>query len=211
MQKPIIPFADYVRIYTAIYSVLESEKARTHRACKFFAFIGAAILEKHYKLRATPVAGAALYCVDEATQTNIFYGRVQDGYLACDDEAFHCWVQCEGYLIYFHAPLIRDVQAEEGLPVSVGRKMMQKPLSSQAENANLVTKTGDFLLMPNPPLTKHFLDEFAEVGLVNDLANICFDWYKKPPKNMAPRITTMGKNGEPIPIQFKAPRLDGIW
>ena len=211
MQKTLIPFADYVRIYTAIYSVLESEKARTHRACKFFAFVGAYILEKHYKVRATPVAGAALYCVDEATHTNVFYGRVQDDYLVSDAEAFHCWVQCEGYLIDFHAPLIRDVQAEEGRPVLVGRKMMQKPLSSEAENADSVTKSGDFLLMPNPALTKRFMEDFTEVGLASDLANICSTWYKRPPKNMAQRITTMGKMGEPIPIQFKAPRLDGVW
>lgn len=44
----------------------------------------------------------------------------------------------------------------------VGRKMMQKPLSNKAEDANAVSKTGGLPVMPNPPLTMHFLDEFSE-------------------------------------------------
>lgn len=211
-QKLLIPFADYVRIYTTIYSVLESDKARTHRACKFFGYIGAAILAKHYNLNALPMAGAALYCVEanNSEMTNVFYGREEDGYYVSDPGAFHCWIQCEGYLLDFHAPLIRYVQIEEKSPVRSMRKMMQKPLAAQAQTLSDIEKPGDFFLMPNPELALYFVDDFA-VGLAKDLANIAVDWYKKPSKNMASKITTMNKHGDHIPIHFKAPMLEGVW
>ena len=65
-RSPLLPLPDYQRIYQITYSVLEaSEIAITHRACIFFASVGALILRDQYSLPATISAGCMALMVDE--------------------------------------------------------------------------------------------------------------------------------------------------
>ena len=49
-RSPLLPLPDYQRIYQITYSVLEaSEIAITHRACIFFASVGALMLRDAMK------------------------------------------------------------------------------------------------------------------------------------------------------------------
>ena len=115
-KRPLLPLPDYQRIYQVIYSVLEaSEVARTHRACILFTIAGTMILRDHYKLPATISAGFMGMMVDEKSSTVAMYGRMGDG-LESDDQAFHAWVECQGWLIDFMAPIMALLH--KGLPSS---------------------------------------------------------------------------------------------
>jgi hypothetical protein len=62
-KKLLITLQEYERIFRVIHGVLRNEKGNLERACLFFGIVGARILERHYKLRATPVVGYSIYKV----------------------------------------------------------------------------------------------------------------------------------------------------
>lgn len=75
-RSPLLPLPDYQRIYQITYSVLEaSEIAIAHRACIFFASVGALILRDQYSLPATISAGRMALMVDEQKANVVVYGR----------------------------------------------------------------------------------------------------------------------------------------
>ena len=79
-QRPLLPLPDYQRIYQVIYSILETTGiAVTHRACIFFAAVGANILRKHHDLPATISAGCMALMVDEQRANVVVYGRDENG------------------------------------------------------------------------------------------------------------------------------------
>ena len=122
-KRPLLALPDYQRIYQVIYSVLEaSEVARTHRACILFTIAGTLILREHYKLPATISAGFMGMMVDAKSSTVAMYGRMGDG-PESDGQAFHAWVECQGWLIDFMAPIMGMAFKEDGHPLDVPRWM----------------------------------------------------------------------------------------
>jgi hypothetical protein len=120
-RSSLLALPDYQRIYQVTHSVLEaSEIAITHRACIFFASVGALIMRDHYSLPATISAGCMALMVDEQKANVVVYERDEGGAFVNDKEAFHAWVECEGWLIDFMSPIkgvaLRDL-TEPSLPV----------------------------------------------------------------------------------------------
>lgn len=103
--KPLIPLLDYLRIHGVIRSVLDSVDAHTAHACMFFSIAGAAILREFYKKDAIQVAGAAFFLVNERQRNVISFATLTEGRVQSSDTAFHAWVQCDGYVIDFMAPI----------------------------------------------------------------------------------------------------------
>ena len=126
--KLLLPFADYCRIFRVIYSVLDG-RAHTHRACIFFAVAGAIILRQHYQLKALPVAGAAAYVVDSSASRIAMFGKLEDEMLVSSPEAFHCWVQCNGYAVDFMAPVFRENLQSSGISWPIARNMGSSRIS----------------------------------------------------------------------------------
>jgi len=153
-RRTLLPFLDYQRIYQVTYSVLEASGiAVTHRACLFFASAGVLILRDHYGLAATLSAGTMALMIDEVKADVVVYGREQDGVFVKDEDAFHAWVECDGWLIDFMAPIMGLALREDGHPREVPRRMMQKPLVDQQPSLAAIQHVGDFFVDHDRVLT----------------------------------------------------------
>lgn len=209
-RRPLLPLPDYQRIYQVIYSVLEASGiAKTHRACLFFASAGALILREHYRLKATLSVGSMALMVHEPTSTVLIYGREQDGEWVYDEDGFHAWVECDGWLVDFMAPIMGVAFKEDGASVPVPGRMLQKPLAESKPHPNAIQHEGEFFYESSPSVAGTVLDsQGVEFG---DLVNVCLTWYRKPPKSL-PAVALGGTDvTNPKPLVLKAPAITGVW
>ena len=208
-QRPLLPLPDYQRIYQVVYSVLEaSEIAVTHRACIFFASAGMMILRKHYRLSATISAGCLALMVDEQNKNVMVYGREEDGAFVNDEKAFHAWVECDGWLIDFMAPIMGNALREDGSEWDVPRYMLQKRLEHRMATRGDIQHVGEFFIEHDYALAESLLDgqgvQFA------DLMNVCLAWFCRPPRPL--KALVMGdSHGAPKNLVVRAPSIDGVW
>ncbi len=208
--KLILPFADYCRIFRVIYSVLDG-RAHTHRACIFFAVAGAIVLRKHYQLKALPVAGAAAYMVDSNSSFVATFGKIEDGMLVSSPEAFHCWVQCDGYAIDFMAPVFRENLQAAGFSSPIARRMFQRPLVEMAESSAELDCDGAFSLFPDSERTQAMIENFEAKASSGDLANICSHWYRRPPKRISETLDMANDLGKVERLTLHGPEVSGVW
>ncbi len=205
---PLIPLPVYQRIYQVIYSVLEaSEVARTHRACIFFTIAGTLILRQHYKLHATISAGFMGMMVDDKSASVAMYGRIGNG-PESDRRAFHAWVECQGWLVDFMAPIMGMAITEDGHPLNVPRRMLQKPLAEQKASINDLERVGDFYLEHDSALAESLIDSQSAGSI--DLVNVCLTWYRRPPSALK-ELALGGNQGTPKKLVICAPSIEGVW
>lgn len=205
----MLPLTDYQRIYQVIYSVLEaSEIAITHRACIFFASAGMMILRKHYRLQATISAGCLALMVDEQNLNVIVYGREEGGAFVNDKKAFHAWVECDGWLIDFMAPIMGNGLREDGRDWDVPRHMLQKRLEHRMATLGDIQNAGEFFIEHDRALTESLID--GQSLMFEDLMNVCLTWFRRPPKPL--KAMAMGdSHGAPKNLVMRAPSIDGVW
>lgn len=208
--KLLLPYADYCRIFRVIYSVLDG-RAHTHRACIFFAIAGAIILRRHYKLKALPIAGAAAYMVDSDTSLLATFGIIEDGMLISSAEAFHCWVQCDGYAIDFMAPVFRENLQAAGNSSVIARKMFQRPLTEMAESSDELDSDGAFSLFPSSNRTQAMIENFEAKASSGDLADVCAQWYRRPPKRISETLDMANDLGKVERLTLHGPEVSGVW
>lgn len=208
--KLILPFADYCRIFRVIYTVLDG-RAHTHRACIFFAVAGAIILRQHYKFKALPIAGAATYMVDSETSLVATFGKFEDDMLISTPDAFHCWIQCDGYAIDFMAPVFRENLQSAGISATIARKMFQRPLAQMASSSAELICDGAFSLFPDAERTQAMIENFETKATSGDLANVCSNWYRRPPKRMSETIDMANDLGKIERLNLHSPEVSGVW
>jgi len=208
-RRTLLPFLDYQRIYQVTYSVLEASGiAVTHRACLFFASAGVLILRDHYGLAATLSAGTMALMIDEVKADVVVYGREQDGVFVKDEDAFHAWVECDGWLIDFMAPIMGLALREDGHPREVPRRMMQKPLVDQQPSLAAIQHVGDFFVDHDRVLTESLLD--TQAVQFSDLVKVCLAWFRRPPKPL--KEMGMGdSHGQTKRLVARAPSIEGVW
>jgi hypothetical protein len=209
-RRPLLPLPDYQRIYQVIYSVLEASKvATTHRACLFFATAGGLILREHYGLQATLSVGSMALMVDEQKANVVVYGREENGEWVYDSNGFHAWVECNGWLIDFMAPIIGAALKEDGVNFQVPRKMLQKALADGKYHLREIQHVGEFYCFGDRALAESLIDEQEEEFA--DLLKICVTWFRKPPKAL-PAIALGGTDVHtPELLILRAPSIDGVW
>lgn len=209
-MRPLVPLPDYQRIYQVIYSVLEASRiAKTHRACLFFAAAGMLILREHYKRKATLSVGSMALMVDVLTSTVVVYGRQDGGEWIYDSSGFHAWVQCEGWLIDFMAPIMGTALKEDGFAARLPRNMLQKPLAEGKPSPQDIQRAGEFFCHHDSAVAESVLD--SQPAGFSDLIEVCRAWYRKPPKTLPP-MGMGGTGGEvPIMLTLKAPSIQGVW
>lgn len=208
---PPIPFADYQRIYQVLYTVLRAVGGHTAHGCTFYAMGGALLLREAYGLDAHFIAGGALYRVSERDGLVISFGRPDGlGHLESDDEAFHCWVEVDNYVIDFMAPVFRENWKDlGGKNAHVPRRMFQRPIP---EGEVELTKEGDAFFSPNLDLTNDIKKRFGSRQAMIDLLGVCSRYYRKPPRPLPRDIAISGSRGEePIALRASAPAIEGIW
>lgn len=209
--KPLIPLLDYLRIHGVIRSVLDSVDAHTAHACMFFSVAGAAILREFYKKEAMQVAGAAFYLVNEQQRNVISFATVEEGQVQSSDTAFHAWVQCDGYVIDFMAPIFPETCAAGGHPFIAPRRMFQKKWVDMAPSHEHLGREGDFHLVPNSGLTINLRQSFLKKPAGADLVNICLHWYRRPPKSILPELQMQNDLGEITRIRLGNATVAGVW
>ena len=209
--KPLIPLLDYLRIHGVIRAVLDSVDAHTAYACMFFSVAGAAILREFYKKEAMPVAGAAFYLVNEQQRNVISLATVEEGQVQSSDTAFHAWVQCDGYVIDFMAPIFPETCAAVGHPFITPRRMFQKKWVDMAPSHEHLDREGDFHLVPNPGLTIDLRHSFLKKPAGADLVNVCLHWYRRPPKSILPELMMQNDLGEITRIKLGIVAVAGAW
>lgn len=208
--KLLIPFADYCRMFRVIHSVLDG-RAHDNRACIFFAVAGTLLLRRHYKLNALPVAGAARYMVDAETAQAVTFGRFEGDRLVATPEAFHCWVECDGYAIDFMAPIFPESLAAAGIRQAIPRHMFQRRLAEMAKTTDELTRDGDFSLFPDQQRTMEVIQNFDAKHASGDLANTCAHWYRRPPKKIAPTLDVANAAGAVQRLTLHGPEIAGVW
>lgn len=208
-QRPLLALPDYQRIYQVIYSVLEaSGVAVTHRACIFFAAAGTKILRDHYDLSATISAGCMALMVDERRANVVIYGREENGLFVNDEKAFHAWVECQGWLIDFMAPIMREALRKDGVDWRVPRRMLQKPLAERKSSLGEIQHIGEFFAGHDHALTESLID--AQSTQFIDLMNVCLTWFRRPPKSLK-EICLADSHGPIKKLILRAPAIDGVW
>lgn len=205
----LLPLSDYQRIYQVAYSVLETTGiATTHRACLFFAGVGTLILRERYKLPATISAGLMAMMLDPATSTVMFYGRKQEDEYAADGDAFHAWVECNGWLIDFMAPIMGLALREDGHRMVVPSLMLQKRLVDAKPSPHHLEDAGDFFICHDRALTEELVSH--QPIAFEDLSQVCLAWFKKPPKPL-PKMALGDSHGSAKPLVARAPSISGAW
>ncbi|MEH6433822.1 DUF2026 family protein [Massilia sp. DD77] len=208
-QQPLLPLADYQRIYQVIYSVLEASGiAVTHRACIFFAAVGASILRKYHDLPATISAGCMALMVDEQRANVVIYGRDENDVFVNDERAFHAWVECDGWLIDFMAPIMGVALRKDGVEWRVPRRMLQKRLIDRKVSLGEIQHVGEFFASHDHAITESLLDGQSVQFL--DLMNACMAWYRRPPKALK-KIALADSQGPTKKLTLCAPSIDGVW
>lgn len=209
IQRPLLSLPDYQRIYQVIYSVLEaSEIATTHRACIFFASVGAMILRDCYSLPATISAGCMALMVDEQKANVVVYGRNEGGDFVNDEGAFHVWVECNGWLIDFMAPIMGVALREDGQDWDIPRRMLQKNLSNRKGSLEEIQHVGDFFIRHDRSLAESLID--GQSDQFEDLLKVCMAWFRRPPKPLK-NMALADSHGSVKTMVVRAPSIDGIW
>lgn len=209
---PLIKMADYERIHAVTRAVLDSIDAHTSVACAFFSLAGAFLLQKHHKVDAMLMAGAAFYCLGGEPKPNVFaFARQGDVDMVSDLQAFHCWIDCDGWVIDFMAPIFPESAQRQGFTVPVPRRMFQRSLSTMAASWSDLSRDGDFFLEPNAELTATVMTTQMSKPSVKDLVNVCDYWYRPTPRKMEPKISMASDDGSIRIIALKRTPISGAW
>lgn len=182
----------------------------TH-SCIYFAVFGALILESHYKIRANPVAGVAGFRVGHDDDEVLMFAEFAEGGLVSSSNGFHCWVEAEGWLIDFMAPVFPQLMTEIGHSKPCERKMMQKRFPLAASSTRSLQAVGDFICVPDLKHTNEIVSDFQSKPANADLAQISVNWFKRPPKKMLKEIPISDGKGKVNRVQLIGGMLDGIW
>jgi hypothetical protein len=202
----IINSAEYERIYKIINSMVLNERVTPEVSCILFSFFGAQILKNHYNLSALPKAGVAAYQLGSDESAKI---------IADEGASFHCWIEVNGWLIDFMAPSFSNLKAAKdairkgGLKVS--SKMMQKPLTSMSGSIAELKQAGDFYLEANNEVLAIKYRVIKNTPVFGDLADVCSQWYTKPPKGIISSMVIEDQEGELTTIPLQGERVIGVW
>jgi hypothetical protein len=215
-KRPVIPLLDYLRIFRVMNAVVTSIGNDSNKTCLFFCVTGAVILKRFYGKKARVLVGSAYYLLDDVTSSVLAITKFEDGQLSkgiieSGRDGFHAWLECEGQIIDFQAPIFPEAHAQNGSLVRIQRKMFQRSLDGMGFSPDQLEEVGDFYLVPNLALTNLLVPEILGHQLSLDLLNICVTWYVKPPKAIPRRFAMMGDTGNVVQMELSNIDLSGAW
>lgn len=215
-HNPLIRMKDYERIHDIAAAVLKGQKSTPHKSCLFFSMAGAYILNTKLKIEARPVAGAAFYCVGRSADKSdvLSFAKVEksDGMMTVDSDnnSFHCWVETKDWIIDLMAPLFNSCAKEAGFGSPVPRRMFQKQKVEMSDSPNL-ERVGDFFLIPDQELTNSLLAKNLARNDVEDLLEICRQWFTPADKKMRQELTIGSSDGEVTEMRIIPSSLNQKW
>lgn len=209
--SPLLNLVDYDRIFRVIYTVLHGRAKHTHRSCIFFAMAGAAILREHHRLDAKAVSGAAAYTVDKESGNVATFAVIENGQFVATAERFHCWVQCEGWVVDFMAPLFHESLSDYGMDWSIPRRMFQRRASESGLTPRDLEQGAPFVVREFAERTRAMQAAFDAQAASGDLCRICTYWYRKAPKRMESHLDMGDSAGAVIRLKLHGPPIAGAW
>ena len=210
-STPPITLPEYERVFRTIHAVLMNEDGDPSKACLFFAVAGAYLLSHHHKLQSVcPVAGVAGYNLRTPSNFSMVFGTKDGEKIIADAQHFHCWVEADGWIIDFCAPLFDAMAPATQKGARIPPFMFQKPVIADANAVSLET-AGAYLHLANDRLTTSLLKTFAQKHAHADLVRICDQWYARPPKKIAPSVGIEDETGQATIVSLSPLRLEGAW
>jgi hypothetical protein len=87
-------------------------------------------MHKHYQLNAKVICGSGAVMLDEKTETALsWFTQNPDGTLTTGTDAFHTWIECDGWLIDLMAPNYREALTGATLQHAVNERRPATPLA----------------------------------------------------------------------------------
>lgn len=210
-EMPPITFVEYERIFRVLYTVLD-DRAVTHRACIFFAMAGANLLREHHRLKADPVSGAAAILVDDVDGNVATFAAIDQGSFVSSEDRFHCWVECDGWIIDFMTPLLDENMRAMGAEWSIPRRMFQRPIAEGGScPSDFDQRSANFVFLSSAERTVAMRSFFQAKPASGDLSQVCNIWYRRPPRK-SPATLDMGDNtGGVTRLRLHGPSIEGAW
>jgi len=203
----LIKLRDYERVFQIISAVVESEEGNPAHACIHYSLFGANILTDHFKIDAKVRCGMAIYHLGDEHQVLCFGEETPSG-VTSTNEGFHCWVEADGWLIDFMAP---EFGALKKTVFTARPRMFQKRVSDMAEHPNDMTRAGEFFLTHSPDISQEILTPIVDHLGIQDLANLCSQWFKKTPRKIRTSVATADQNGKIRPVTLKPVKIISNW
>jgi Protein of unknown function (DUF2026) len=183
--------AEYNRIHQIVHGAIKGE-GHVERGCTFFALVGSYLLNKHYDINASAVAGGFALCVADGPKC-IFYGKNEGGTFNWGDDGFHMWVQTEGHIIDFMAPIYAESFAIAQPDIVIPRKMFQKRREDDKQSLDDLVSAGDYMTFPDPDLSAELIARFLSRPANTDLLKVAEAWFGRRRGTQRPTIR-MGSN-----------------
>lgn len=181
-------------------------------------------MHKHYKRNAKVICGGGAVMLDHKTEAVLsWFTLAEDGSLKVAPEAFHAWIECDGWLIDLMAPNYREsmigvavkpigYQEGEAPAVSIPpRKMLIKQISRTEGSFNDMKKSGDCVFVGDRDITTSIIDRAFERPQFGDILHIAQTWHRPFPEKMSSSITITDDLGELTTIKLIKRELVGAW
>jgi len=208
----LLTLKQYQRVYKVIHSIVEHLGKDPAVACMYFSSFGAYILKKHFNINAEIKSGYAAYQVGNDGKVICFGHLDEEGKFSNKSVSFHCWIEAEGWLIDFMAPNFPRMYDENGVKVNfiLPCCMLQKPLSEMSSSISKLHKTGDFYLETDLNSAQ---ERFSDLRDQRNgyFAELCVDWYVKPPRNILKQINVLDQKGKEMIIELRGSKVTGKW
>ncbi|MEG3174553.1 DUF2026 family protein [Sphingomonas sp. ZB1N12] len=208
MSNFLFPMSEFNRIHQVIHGTIKAE-GNPGKACTLFACIGALILNKHYGIKASAVAGGFGLCVEP--EKNMLFGRDGGGRVEFDEDGFHMWVQTKTHAVDFMSPLYDEAYQDVQQEVTIPRRMFQKRLDREAERLDGLEKAGDFFLMPDPELTARLIDSILQRPVNTDIIQIADQWFGSRRGRQRPSMTIGSNDGIVRELRLPNTLARGTW
>jgi len=218
-SQPPLSFAQYARIHHVVYSLAQYFTKDEGRECVFYSINAAAIMREHYGKDARVACGLGAVVVDRSGNRPTavsWFAIAADQTCVATRDAFHCWVECDNWVIDFSAPnyqrtLDTSPLAKDGAVPRVGRRMLQKPMEGLATSSEQLTRVGRAMFDPDPDLTQSIIGNAFAKPSTADVAGIACAFHRPVPHPMPPSMTVVNDLGEIATIPLIERELVGMW
>jgi len=183
----------------------------------FFAFLGAHLLRTVHGRDAVAHAGVSSFRLSERGDINFTFGivdRTRQTAVPWGDD-FHCWIDCDGYVIDLMAPLYREMWHDSSRRTEIlPRKIFQKPRRERSANILTLGANGAFFVQEDVAYTrkiKSLVEDYAQLNPEFDVYVACEAWYRPAPGPMAQVFTLQTRCGRQEQVALEAFEVSGAW
>lgn len=209
IKKPPLTIHEYEQIFRTIHGFLLSKNADASKSCLFFSIVGSVLLKQYHAMdKAIAVIGTAEYNLRTPNNICHVFGKIENRKLISTSTAFHSWVEVDGWIIDFSAPLFGDMVSEEQAGAKIPSFMFQK---IDVPSLPDLTIPGVYFHNPDPELSHRLKCAFVEVEQNMEHITLCVKWYKPVPIEMPSLKQLSMATGTISEIKLSPRRVVGEW